>query len=50
MVDKLTAIALKIEGLPDNEFIRSTAWTYINEYGHENVFKEGKSKMQMELP
>lgn len=44
MVDKLISIALKIEGLPDNEFIRSTAWTYINEYDQESVSKGGKSK------
>jgi phenylpyruvate tautomerase PptA (4-oxalocrotonate tautomerase family) len=41
MVEELTTIALKIEGLPDTDFVRSTAWTYIQEYGTENIFKGG---------
>ncbi|MBL3656128.1 tautomerase family protein [Fulvivirga sediminis] len=42
MVEELTTIALKIEGLPDTDFVRSTAWTYIHEYEAENVFKGGR--------
>lgn len=42
MVAELTTIALKIEGLPDNDFVRSTAWTYIHEYDQTNCFKGGK--------
>jgi len=42
MVEELTTIALQIEGLPSNDFLRSTAWTYIQEYNAENCFKGGK--------
>ena len=41
MVEELTAIALQIEGLPDTDFVRSTAWTYIREYETGNMFKGG---------
>ena len=43
MVEELTTIALQIEGLPNNNFVRSTAWTYIQEYDTENLFKGGKT-------
>lgn len=42
MLEELTTIALKIEGLPDNDFVRSTAWTYIHEIEVANCFKAGK--------
>ena len=44
MVDQLTTIALKIEGLPDTAFVRSTAWTFINEHEPQNIFKGGKTE------
>lgn len=42
MVEELTTIALTIEGLPRTDFIRSTAWTYVQEYEEDNIFKGGK--------
>lgn len=43
LAEELTAIALKVEGLPDTPFVRSTAWIYINEYPAANVFHGGTS-------
>ena len=41
MVEELTTIALKNEGLSESDFVRSTAWTFIKEYDTENIFKGG---------
>ncbi len=41
LADELTTIALKVEGLPNTAFVRSTVWIYMNEYPAENVFHGG---------
>ncbi|TCC97966.1 4-oxalocrotonate tautomerase [Pedobacter frigidisoli] len=43
MAEELTTAALKLEKLPDSDFVRSTVWIYINEYPSENVYHGGSS-------
>ena len=43
LANEITTIALKIEGLPNTPFVRSTVWIYINEYPAANVFHGGLS-------
>ena len=37
MAVDLTAIALKLENIPDTPEVRSSVWTYINEYPEGNI-------------
>lgn len=43
LANELTTISLKLEGLADNAFVRSTVWIYINEYPVKNVYHGGTS-------
>lgn len=43
LAEELTTTALKVEGLPDTPFVRSTVWIYINEYPGANVYHGGIS-------
>ncbi|MBS7564746.1 tautomerase family protein [Mucilaginibacter sp. Bleaf8] len=40
---ELTTLALRVEGLPDTPFVRSTCWIYIQEYAMANVYQGGSS-------
>lgn len=39
---ELTEFALDCEALPKSPFLRSTVWTYFNEYGTDHVFMGGE--------
>ena len=44
LAEQLTTIALKVENLPDTDFVKSTCWIYFNEYPRENVYHGGFNK------
>ena len=41
MANELTDIALRIEKLPDTNFVKSTCWIYFKEYPKENIYHGG---------
>lgn len=43
LATELTTISLKVEGLANTAFVRSTVWIYINEYPAENIYHGGSS-------
>jgi phenylpyruvate tautomerase PptA (4-oxalocrotonate tautomerase family) len=43
LATELTATSLKVEGLANSAFVRSTVWIYINEYPAKTIYHGGLS-------
>lgn len=41
LASEQTTLALRVEGLPDTPFVRSTCWIYIQEYATASVYHGG---------